>query len=267
MQPPVILAFRGSPDPDAARLAADLVRAVALARPQTRIRGAYLDFGVPNLPAALAKEAGLGHRAAVVVPMLLTAGFHARVRIPAEISAAVSAGLPLRVQVAAVLGPTADRQEDDLRLGVARTLLRLVEQAAAGVTGRHSTSPIWEGPSRRLDAIVLVATGSRASRARDAVERVAAAMHALSGVPCETAFVIGGPPDVAETVNALRRRAAKDIAVATYLLMPGRRYAHVAAGAWSAGAAMVADPLAVAPELTALILQRIDAAATVTGGA
>ncbi len=264
MHPPVILVFRGSPDPAAARLAADLIRAVALARPRTRIRGAYLDFGVPSLPAALAKEAGLGHRAAVVVPMLLTAGYHARVRIPAEISAAVSAGLPLRVQLAAVLGPSADRQEDEIRLGIARTLLRLVEQAAAEVSGRHSASPMWERLNRRLDAIVLVATGSRASRARDAVDRVAAAMHALSGIPCETAFVIGGPPHVAEAVSALRRRAARNVAVATYLLMPGRRYTHVATVAWSAGADMVADPLALAPELTAVILQRVDAA-TLTG--
>jgi sirohydrochlorin ferrochelatase len=263
--PPVILAFRGSPHPDAARSAADVVRAVALALPDTRVRSAFLHSGAPGLRGALAKEAGLGHRAAVVVPMLLTDGYHARVRIPAEITAATSAGLPLRVHLAAVLGPTGERHEQEARHRVASILLRLAEEAAAGVSGRHSAAPVWDRLNRRVDAIVLAAAGSRATRARDAVEQVAAAMHAASGVPCAAAYLMGGQPDIAEAVSALRGRGARHVAVATYLLTRGRRYAQAALSAWSAGTDIVADPLAGAPELTGLVLHRVGTALTASG--
>jgi sirohydrochlorin ferrochelatase len=263
--PPVILAFRGSPYPDAARSAAELARAVALARPDTRVRSAFLDFGAPGLRAALAKEAGLGHRAAVVVPMLLTAGYHARVRIPAEITDATSAGLPLRVHLARVLGPTGERHEDEVRQRVARTLLRLAEEAAAAVSGRHSATPVWDRPNRPVDAIVLAAAGSRATRALDAVERVAAAMQAASAVPCAAAYLMGGRPDVAEAVDALRGHGARHVAVAAYLLTRGRRYAQAELSAWSAGTDIVAAPLAGAAELTDLVLHRVAAALTPGG--
>jgi sirohydrochlorin ferrochelatase len=255
--PPVILAFRGSRDPEAARSAANLVRAVGMLRPDTRVRGAFLDFGAPGLPAALAKEAGLGHRAAVVVPVLLTAGYHARVRIPAEIAAAAATGLPLRVHLAAVLGPTGDRQDDPARSLVVAALLRGVGQAAARGSGRHSVAG-WGPDDRRVDGIVLAAAGGPATRALDAVESVASALRVAAGVPCSAGYVVGNRPDVTEAVTAMRGRGAGRVAVAAYLVTRGRCYARAAADAWAAGAVVVADPLADGPELPALALHRVD---------
>lgn len=258
---PIILAFRGSRQPDALRSAADLARAVSVLRPGARVRSAFLDFAAPGLPAALGKEAGLGYREAVVVPVLLTAGYHARVRIPGEITAAVSAGLPLRVHLSAVLGPDADRQDDGVRSALVRALLRRVGATEARGNGRHSATGPWERSiGTGTGGIVLAAAGSRAARALAAVEVVAAALQAASGVPCASAYLTGSRPDVAQAVTGLRMRGARRVAVAAYFLTRGRYYARAAAEAWAAGADSVAEPLCDGPELAELVLHRVDAA-------
>lgn len=136
------------PTPGCARSAAEVVRAVSLLRPDTRVRSAFVDFGAPGLQAALPKQAGLAYRAAVVVPVLLTAGYHARVRIPSEIATAVSTGLPPRVHLSAVLGPANDKQEDLVRSRLVAALPQATERAGPRPTVTADTPPTAGGNPR-----------------------------------------------------------------------------------------------------------------------
>src|SRR6185436_9161388 len=124
---PLILAARGSRDPRFAEAVWDLARAVAARRPGQRVRAAFLRHEVPDLRAALAKEAALAHSAVTVVPLLLCDGYHARL-LPSGGFRATN-GLPLSVRLARVLGPTENADREALDLLVAGLRRRLAEAA------------------------------------------------------------------------------------------------------------------------------------------
>jgi len=84
----VVLAAHGSRDPHAALDTAKLVAAVAAARPDRHVRAAYLDFTAPALGAALDGRNG----PTIVVPLLLTPAYHARVDVPTVVAAAGDRG-------------------------------------------------------------------------------------------------------------------------------------------------------------------------------
>ncbi|SER14717.1 sirohydrochlorin chelatase [Microlunatus flavus] len=109
---------------------------------------AYLDLAEPDLGAVAALLAEEGHERAVVVPLLFTQAFHARVDVP-EAVAAASASSGLDLVVADVLG-TGDDVGDVLRGAL----------DGAGVDGD-------------LDA-VLLAVGSSRAEANEAVADLAA---------------------------------------------------------------------------------------------
>ena len=99
---PVIGLAHGSRHPRGQQAVEALLTAVAAQR-GVPARGAYLDFVEPDLTAVCASLRAAGHRAAVVVPLLFTAAFHARVDVPKALAAA-SAATGMTLHLADILG-------------------------------------------------------------------------------------------------------------------------------------------------------------------
>ncbi len=232
---PVVLVAHGSADPRAAGATQALARAVAAAQPRLTVRTAYLAEGPPAPRQVLGALQEAGHRSATLVPLLLTAAYHAQTDIPAELDRARTDGLRMEVTVARVLGPVDGQVHPALLAAVRRRL------------------SVAAGP---YDALVLSAAGTRDATARITVERVAYALRAAEGVPCVTAYASAAAPTVTEAVRRVRDAGARRVAVAAYFLAPGRLYESMAAAARVAGAAAVSEPLGDAPELADLVLDR-----------
>jgi sirohydrochlorin ferrochelatase len=75
------------------------------------------------------------------------------------------------------------------------------------------------------------------------------------------AFASACPPRTADAVRALREEdGARRVAVAQYVLAPGRLPDRIAAGAREAGAEVLAPVLGASPELARLVLLRAEQA-------
>lgn len=244
--PAIVLAFHGSRDPRAATTARALTRAVAVARPDLPIHVAFLDLESPRLDEVLG---WVSRRRTVVVPMLLTPAYHARVDIPSIVESARGRGD--QIDVTEVLGAPADAGTE-LLVGALRR--RLAEPV--GVFG-EAADP---------DAIVLAGAGSRDARALTVVGQVAAALAEVTGVPCRAGYASGVGPSVAVAVDDLRAAGARRIALASHFLAPGVLHdramrAKVPALAVAGGRAdaeiFSSAPLGAAPEIVDLVLRRL----------
>jgi sirohydrochlorin ferrochelatase len=232
--PPLVLAAHGSPHPAHAASIFELRDAIGR---RGDVHVGWLDFAEPDLATAvgIAREstndrltgADLRDRRrglVVVVPLLLAAGFHARVDVPTML-----AGVR-RVVVAPTLGP-----DPLLAAAVARRL------ADAGTP--------------KDDPIVLAAAGSSDELALAQVEAVADSLRGIRSGRVRTGFLAGDGPDLATVVAELA--AGEDpVTVATYLLSPGTLADRVAEVSRAAGAVKVTAPIGVAPELVELIRAR-----------
>ncbi len=103
-------------------------------------------------------------------------------------------------------------------------------------------------------AVVLAAAGSAEEPSLQAVRSLAAQWRAAGWWAVEPAFASAASPTVAEAVSRLRTAGAPRVAVASYLLFPGL----FADGLAAAGADITSAPLADAPEVVALVLDRYD---------
>jgi len=203
-----------------------ILASVADARPDLVVREAFVDVQEPAVADVVVSAAELG-LTSVVVPLLLSVGFHVRV----DIAAAVE-GRP--ATAAAPLGP-------DPRL-VEVLVDRLVEAGLA--------------PD---DAVVLAAAGSTDPTAAAAVEEVAAGLAARLGRPVTVGYGAGSTPRVPEAVAAARATARGRVVVASYLLAPGFFHDRVL----DAGADVVSAPLAPDDRIVAIVLDRYASAAAV----
>jgi sirohydrochlorin ferrochelatase len=186
---------------------------------------AWIELVEPAVPATLA---GIPADArAVLVPLLLSSGYHDRVDLPA----AVAATRPDTAQ-AGVLGP-------DPLLAVA-----LADRLA-------------EAGAHPADAVVLAAAGSADPDAVASVhlqaDLLAAELAGRTGrpVPVTVGFGSAAEPDVRTAVAAARERADR-VAVAPYLLAPGFFAGRLA----EAGADLVAEPLGAHPAIAELVIRR-----------
>ncbi|GAA0582583.1 sirohydrochlorin chelatase [Paractinoplanes ferrugineus] len=180
----------------------DLVAAVARRRPEVDIRLSYADVQQPRIGEVVPTV-----RAAVVVPLLLSAGFHVRVDIARAVDGT-------RFPVTAPLGP------DDV----------LLDSLA-----RHLPA------DADADAVVLAAAGSSDPGWRASV---AATARSLGGA--HVGYVSGSSPSVAEVVAGLREQGARRIAIAAYLLAEGLFYRTLhRAGADSVTPPLALDPAVV----------------------
>jgi sirohydrochlorin ferrochelatase len=235
----LLLVAHGSRDPRAADVTRALVRAVRL-RTQRPVEAAFLDFVTPRLADAVASASS-----AVVVPLLLTAAYHGRVDVPAELARARAASNGANVRLAEVLGPVSGPVSDRAALDwLVAALVRRLDEAG----------------SARPDAVVLAAAGSRDPSALDTVDLVARALSAALGVPCRAGYASGAGPDVEGVVEGLAAEGARRIATATYFLAPGLLYDRAVGQARAAGAIVTAAALGDAPEVADLVLARASAA-------
>ena len=180
----------------------DLVAAAARRRPGLAVRLAYVDVQEPRLAHLLPT---LG-RPAVVVPLLLSSGYHVRV----DVAGAVAGG------DAVAAGPLGPDQ-------------RLVDLLAERVDAA--------GPA---DAVVLAAAGSSDERSRADVAAVARALP----MPAEVAYASTSAPRVPDVVARLRADGARRITVAAYFLADGLFHASLhRAGADAVTAPLATSPV------------------------
>ena len=213
--------------PSAANRAAviRLVDAVASARPDIGVSISFVDASNADVAAALAAEA---ESDAVIVPLVLSAGFHVRTGLSLGLDR-IGGG----AQLAAELGP------DD----------RIV----AVLADRLGRLGLAEG-----DAVLLAAAGSNDPRAVRECFETARRLGQRLGRPVTVGFIAAAIPRLPDAIEMIREvHPGARVVVGAYLLAPGTFYDAASA----AGGDLIADPLLLpeqpAPdELVELVLER-----------
>ncbi|MEU0913052.1 sirohydrochlorin chelatase [Streptomyces althioticus] len=237
MRRPVLLVVaHGSRDPRHAATVHDLVRRVRAQRPGLRVETGFLDFNVPSVGAVLESLDAEGVRDVVALPLLLTRAFHAKADIPAVLSEAPPR---LRIRQADVLGPSP--------LLLAALERRLYE---AGLTPADKSST----------GVVLASAGSSDPEAIAVIADVAREWRHTGWCAVRPAFASASLPRTGDAVRELRELGCARVAVAPYVLAPGRLPDRIVRGA--SGADVLADVLGAAPEVAQVLLDRYDAART-----
>ncbi len=229
MNSPILIACaHGTSSPHGAAEVNALRDGIAALRPGLDIREAYVDVQEPELPAVVA---GLpAGEAGVVVPLLLSVGYHVKVDIARAVRSRPD------TLAAAPLGP-------DPRLAA------LLDQRLreAGVT--------------EDDGVVLAAAGSSDATAAQNVEELAGQLRALRPNKIVAAYGASAKPSVPDAVAALRSESAPRVVIASYLLAPGFFHDQLA----KAGADLVTAPLLPSPVLAEIALERYDEALAARG--
>ena len=246
---PVLLACsHGTGSASGQAAVAHLVAEVRAELDPVRVIDTWVDVQEPSLTD---RTRELADRPAVIVPLLLSAGYHVYVDMARAIK-----GNPQH-RVAAALGP-------DPRLSV--IMARRLNEALRG----QGAEPITED-----DTVIMAAAGSSEPDAvRDCRVTADHLAHEL-GVPVRTAFLSAAEPTVHDAVAEARESAknsagrsvsgggGKDgrVLVATYLLAPGFFHNKTV----EAGADITAEPLLLAdaptpPELTELVSEHYEQA-------
>ncbi len=240
VSPVLLVIAHGSRDPRHAATVHALTRRARALRPGLRVETAFLDFNAPRVEQVLSALHADGVRDVVALPLLLTRAFHAKADIPATLSEALTRLPGLSVSVADVLGPSP--------LLVDALERRLAE---AGLTPAD----------RATTAVVLASAGSTDPEAIAVIAEIAREWRHTGWCAVRPAFASAALPRTEDAVRALRAEGFARVAVAPYVIAPGRLPDRIAAGAEAAGADVVADVLGAAPELALLLLRRYDAAA------
>ena len=215
----LVAASHGTSVPAAQMAITALVDAVRDASPHLDVREAFVDVQEPRLYDVVDSVGGLS----VVVPLLLTAGFHLRVDV------ARAADRPNAV-AARVLGPDPH---------LTSVLLRRLQQCGA----------------TRNDFVVLGAAGSTDPRALRDVLAAARQVGSVWGSPIPVGYVSGAGTPIADIVREAAR-SGRRVVVASHVMAPGFFYEQLQAS----GADVVSRPLldgtSVEPEMVSLVLDR-----------
>ncbi|WP_103501579.1 sirohydrochlorin chelatase [Streptomyces sp. SM14] len=239
--PALLVVAHGSRDPRHAATVTALLDRVRSDRPELTVRGCYLDFTLPHPGQALERLHEEGVREVVAVPLLLTHAYHAKTDIPAVLAEATARLDGLTVRQAGVLGP------DPLLTGALTRRLH----GAGLAPGDHPVT-----------GVVLAAAGSSDPEAIATVAHTAREWQRTARwCAVRPAFASASPPTTADAVRALRAHGVRRVAVAPYVLAPGRLPDRIAAGAREAGADIVAPVIGDCPELASLVVRRYAAAA------
>ncbi|MEU1125818.1 sirohydrochlorin chelatase [Streptomyces sp. NPDC005899] len=246
MPSPVLLVVaHGSRDPRHAATVHALTARVRSLRPGLRVETGFLEFNAPAVPRVLERLAAEGADEVVALPLLLTRAFHAKSDIPSVLREA-RARLPrLRIRQAGVLGPSP----------LLDTALeqRLYE---AGLTPADRSST----------GLVLASAGSTDPEAIAVIADIARELRHTGWCAVRPAFASASLPGTAQAVRALRAEGARRVAVAPYVIAPGRLPDRIAAGAAEAGAEVLAGVLGPSPELARLLTVRYDEACAPADG-
>ncbi|MEV5199931.1 sirohydrochlorin chelatase [Streptomyces sp. NPDC053720] len=254
MTAPVLLVIaHGSRDPRHAATVHALTARVRSLRPGLRVETGFLDFNAPSVPRILERlaaqgagttrgtEAGQATGEVIALPLLLTRAFHAKSDIPTVLREARTRLPRLRVRQAEVLGPSPLLNS---------ALERRLREAGIRPGDRGSTG------------LVLASAGSTDPEAIAVIAEIARELRHTGWCSVRPAFASAtspaGFPRTEDAVRALRAEGVRRVAVAPYVIAPGRLPDRIAEGA--AGADVLADVLGPAPELARLLLARYDEA-------
>jgi sirohydrochlorin ferrochelatase len=197
----------------AARVGATLRRPVHVA---------FLDVLGPT-PTEVLSTYGMLERPTIVVPALLSRGYHVNADLPAHVAASEHPGVTLTDP----LGPSPQ---------MVRVLAqRLVESG-------------W----RVGDSVILAAAGTSDPSAITDLRWSATLLSAMTGARVELAFAATGSPRVAEAVATMRARGARRVVVASYLLAEGLFQDRLR----SSGADAVTEPLGLHPGTVRFVVNR-----------
>jgi sirohydrochlorin ferrochelatase len=217
----VVLLSHGSPDARSSAAAHELARRAARESGDTVV-AAFLQHDQPDLTARCRQLADEGHSDVVVVPMLITPAFHARVDVPAAVGDAVTS-TGIQVVLAEPVGT------DPLLIDALDRLLP-------------------SGP------VVLAAAGTGDPAARHRLDALAAAWAERRSAPVAVGYASQAAPDVATAIAALESATGSVAAVASFVLYPGVLPDRIAA---AAAGSRVTPPLATTPEVIHLIRERV----------
>jgi sirohydrochlorin ferrochelatase len=229
--PLLLLASHGSRDPVAQRavlaLVAAVTRKLATLSPSTPVDDCFIDVQQPDVPQCLAAaEPG---RATVIVPLLISAGYHVRF----DLANAVTGAAPRPVAVTPALGP-------DTRL--------------AGILAER----LAQSGLRPEDTVILAAAGSSDANAVADCHTAGEQLAALLGRSVTVAFIAAAQPSLPDAVTAARAATpAARVVVASYLLAPGT-FAAMArrAGADIVSAALLTEDAEPPPALVDVVVDR-----------
>lgn len=233
--PALVALAHGSRDPRSAATIKSLVDEVKRMRPDLRIETAFLDLAKPSFQTVVDRLVKAGFDEIVVVPLLLTEAYHARVDVPEAVAEATQRHPGLQVRATQILGLEA----------------RFLEVLDVRMREALSASRV-----RELDALVLAAAGSSDPLANQAVARLARVWGSRHKLPVVAAFASASPPATGEAVRQFRAEGRRHIAVASLFLAPGFLPDRAAELAVEAGAIAVSEPLGAHPELARTILAR-----------
>lgn len=193
---------------------------------------AFVDVLGPT-PSEVLSAAQARGEPAIVVPAFLSRGFHVRSDLPAHIEAS---GHP-NVVVTPALGPGP---------GIARIVYQ----------------NLWETGWQSGDSVILAAAGTSDRRARADLVLAATLLSTLTGSPVDLGFAATGTPTIRDAVAAARRRGARRVVVASYLLADGLFQERLD----GCGADLVTRPLGTHPGLARLVADRFRDAAAASAG-
>jgi len=216
----LVAGAHGTADPRGQRVVRELVREIARQRPGLRTSLGFVDVDLPALPELAARVVADSNEA-VVVPLLLSSGYHVNVDIR---RACADTG----ATAAAALGP------DPLLADVLADRLGMLDG---------------------VDRVVLAAAGSSDRRALHDCDLMAGLLSDRTGRPVQVGYVSGRGRRLADAVAGPGR-----VAVAMYLLAPGYFADVIARGAAAAGAVRCGAPLGADPRVARLALRRYDEA-------
>jgi sirohydrochlorin ferrochelatase len=259
MSAALVGASHGTDDPAGQAAVRAVLDGVRAARPELDVREAFVDVQQPEVGEVLAgavRDVG----SAVVVPLLLSTGYHVRHDIAQAVAAVNAAGPAGAAGTASIAGTAGtDRAVAGEPLGPHPLLVDILADRYAAAEAAH-------GPFRSDDVVVLAAAGSSVAAAATAVEEVASALAQRLGRPVTPSYGAGAEPRVPAAVAAARASAGAPgarVIVVSYLLAPGYFLDRVL----EAGADVVTDPVAgpahaekADPRLVQVVLDRYDAA-------
>ncbi|WP_033290532.1 sirohydrochlorin chelatase [Amycolatopsis jejuensis] len=238
MTPPLVAVAHGSRDPRSAATVRALVDVVRAQAPGLDVHEAFLDLSEPRVTEVLRGLYTQGHRAAVVVPLLLGSAFHARVDLPALVDEVTAECPGFRIQVSDVLG--ADPALEAVAL-----------DRLAGARRRSGTG------------VLLSAVGSSNPQANAVVAAMAARWEKRLGLPVSETFASATQPDIPAAAARLRARGVRHLIVATWFLAPGLLPDRIALLARDADpGAFLAEPLADDPRVADVVIARYATAVT-----
>ncbi|MGW7687928.1 sirohydrochlorin chelatase [Streptomyces asiaticus] len=239
--PTLLIIAHGSRDPRHAATVDALRARVRSLRPGLRVEAAFLEFNAPRVPQVLARLAAEDATEVIALPLLLTRAFHAKTDIPAVLREATARHPRLSVRQAEVLGPS-PLLVDALERRLYEAGLRPADRSSTGV--------------------VLASAGSTDPEAIAVIAEIAREWRHTGWCAVRPAFASASLPRTEDAVRALRAEGVPRVAVAPYVIAPGRLPDRITHGAEAAGADLLAPVLGPAPELARLLLHRYDEART-----